>query len=64
MWKGYGEIVDERIKEEYEVANVKISNILMTSGGILLHIVSDRLPEYGIVRSVPPVLEDLYLYYN
>lgn len=62
--KVYEVIADDRIKEKYEDANVKISNLSMTSGGILLRIVSDSKPEYGIVRSAAPVLEDLYLYYN
>ena len=62
--KVYEVIADDRIKEKYEDANVKISNLSMTSGGILLRIVSDSKPEYGIVRSAAPMLEDLYLYYN
>lgn len=62
--KVYEVIADDSIKEKYEDANVKISNLSMTSGGILLRIVSDSKPEYGIVRSAAPVLEDLYLYYN
>jgi len=62
--KVYEVIADDRIKEKYEDANVKISNLSMTSGGILLRIVSDSKPEYGIVRSAAPLLEDLYLYYN
>lgn len=62
--KVYEVIADDKIKEKYEDANVKISNLSMTSGGILLRIVSDSKPEYGIVRSAAPVLEDLYLYYN
>lgn len=46
----------------YQNAGVKIANIMFTSHGTCLRIVSDERPSRGQVQVVHPCLEDVYLY--
>ena len=42
--------------------DVKIANNVITSEGLSLRIVTEEKPLYGIIKEMPPCLEDLYLY--
>ena len=46
----------------YETHGFKTANILLSSSGVCLRIVSDERPTVGEVREVRPNLEDVYLY--
>ena len=46
----------------YETHGFKTSNIMLSSSGVCLRIVSDERPTVGEVREVRPNLEDVYLY--
>lgn len=49
---------EETVKE----MGYKISNIMLTSRGVVFRIVSDEPPRIGQVKEVPACLEDMYLY--
>lgn len=46
----------------YETHGFKTANIMLSSSGVCLRIVSDERPTVGEVREVRPNLEDVYLY--
>ena len=46
----------------YETHGFKTANIMLSSSGVCLRIVSDERPTVGDVREVRPNLEDVYLY--
>lgn len=46
----------------YETHGFKTSNIMLSSSGVCLRIVSDERPTVGEVREIRPNLEDVYLY--
>lgn len=46
----------------YETHGFKTTNIMLSSSGVCLRIVSDERPTVGEVREVRPNLEDVYLY--
>ena len=46
----------------YETHGFKTANIMLSSSGVCLRIVSDERPTVGEVREVRPTLEDVYLY--
>ena len=46
----------------YRQEGYKIANVMLTSGGVCLRVLSDTTPQVGQVRAVRPCLEDVYLY--
>lgn len=46
----------------YRQEGYKIANVMLTSGGVCLRVLSDTIPQVGQVRAVRPCLEDVYLY--
>ncbi len=46
----------------YEASGCKLANVMLTSEGVRLRIVTDTPPQIGRVQAAEPALEDTYLY--
>ena len=56
--------VNEQERMYYLKAGSKITNVLQTSDGYCIRMISENRPEHGEVRNAKPGLEDLYLYWQ